>query len=92
MFLDIYFFLKKVFSLKQEQKRALFILLSVCLTAFVQVDTFFAVGSPLGVFLALRNIRIGIGMQVFYMVFYILFQILINLLKKLLLEYWSLYL
>ncbi|XP_049931849.1 phospholipase SGR2 isoform X2 [Nymphaea colorata] len=25
------------------------------------VDTFFAVGSPLGVFLALRNIRIGIG-------------------------------
>ncbi|XP_022152435.1 phospholipase SGR2 isoform X2 [Momordica charantia] len=26
-----------------------------------QVDTFFAVGSPLGVFLALRNIRIGIG-------------------------------
>lgn len=26
-----------------------------------KVDTFFAVGSPLGVFLALRNIRIGIG-------------------------------
>lgn len=26
-----------------------------------QVDTFFAVGSPLGVFLCLRNIRIGIG-------------------------------
>ncbi|XP_052733810.1 phospholipase SGR2 isoform X4 [Vigna angularis] len=26
-----------------------------------EVDTFFAVGSPLGVFLALRNIRIGIG-------------------------------
>ncbi|CAM8911658.1 unnamed protein product [Rhodiola kirilowii] len=26
-----------------------------------QVDTFFAVGSPLGVFLALRNIRLGIG-------------------------------
>ncbi|KAI3941314.1 hypothetical protein MKW92_037947 [Papaver armeniacum] len=26
-----------------------------------QVDTFFAAGSPLGVFLALRNIRIGIG-------------------------------
>lgn len=26
-----------------------------------QVDTFFAVGSPLGVFLALRNVRIGIG-------------------------------
>ncbi|KAL0458987.1 UNVERIFIED_CONTAM: Phospholipase SGR2 [Sesamum latifolium] len=26
-----------------------------------QVDTFFAVGSPLGVFLSLRNIRIGIG-------------------------------
>ncbi|KAK9048778.1 hypothetical protein SSX86_032255 [Deinandra increscens subsp. villosa] len=25
------------------------------------VDTFFAVGSPLGVFLALRNVRIGIG-------------------------------
>ncbi|CAI0556497.1 unnamed protein product [Linum tenue] len=25
------------------------------------VDTFFAVGSPLGVFLALRNIRIGVG-------------------------------
>ena len=33
-----------------------------------QVDTFFAVGSPLGVFLALRNIRIGIGnsLQEFY--------------------------
>lgn len=27
----------------------------------IKVDTFFAVGSPLGVFLALRNIRIGIG-------------------------------
>uniref|UniRef100_A0A5B6YT24 Putative phospholipase SGR2 isoform X2 n=1 Tax=Davidia involucrata TaxID=16924 RepID=A0A5B6YT24_DAVIN len=27
----------------------------------LEVDTFFAVGSPLGVFLALRNIRIGIG-------------------------------
>ncbi|KAG7593575.1 DDHD domain [Arabidopsis thaliana x Arabidopsis arenosa] len=27
-----------------------------------KVDTFFAVGSPLGVFLALRNIRLGIGM------------------------------
>ncbi|KAK5832426.1 phospholipase SGR2-like isoform X1 [Gossypium arboreum] len=26
-----------------------------------KVDTFFAVGSPLGVFLALRNIRIGLG-------------------------------
>ncbi|KAG7656080.1 Alpha/Beta hydrolase fold [Arabidopsis suecica] len=26
-----------------------------------KVDTFFAVGSPLGVFLALRNIRLGIG-------------------------------
>ncbi|KAH9725511.1 phospholipase SGR2 [Citrus sinensis] len=26
-----------------------------------KVDTFFAVGSPLGVFLALRNIRIGVG-------------------------------
>ncbi|KAJ0081774.1 hypothetical protein Patl1_10731 [Pistacia atlantica] len=26
-----------------------------------QVHTLFAVGSPLGVFLALRNIRIGIG-------------------------------
>eukprot|EP00249_Psilotum_nudum_P015735 c25495_g1_i1 orf=251-3232(+) len=26
-----------------------------------EVDTFFAVGSPLGVFLALRNIRLGIG-------------------------------
>ncbi|XP_047325127.1 phospholipase SGR2 [Impatiens glandulifera] len=26
-----------------------------------KVDTFFAVGSPLGVFLALRNVRIGIG-------------------------------
>ncbi|KAK4256407.1 hypothetical protein QN277_009277 [Acacia crassicarpa] len=26
-----------------------------------KVDTFFAVGSPLGVFLALRNLRIGIG-------------------------------
>ncbi|KAL2454456.1 Phospholipase SGR2 [Abeliophyllum distichum] len=26
-----------------------------------EVDTFFAVGSPLGVFLALRNVRIGIG-------------------------------
>ncbi|XP_073291658.1 phospholipase SGR2-like isoform X1 [Primulina huaijiensis] len=26
-----------------------------------EVDTFFAVGSPLGVFLSLRNIRIGIG-------------------------------
>nr|POE76241.1 phospholipase sgr2 [Quercus suber] len=26
-----------------------------------KVDTFFAVGSPLGVFLTLRNIRIGIG-------------------------------
>ncbi|KAL5704134.1 Phospholipase sgr2 [Ranunculus cassubicifolius] len=26
-----------------------------------QVDTYFAVGSPLGVFLALRNIRMGIG-------------------------------
>lgn len=30
---------------------------------FYQVDTFFAVGSPLGVFLALRNIRIGVGIQ-----------------------------
>ena len=28
-----------------------------------QVDTFYAVGSPLGFFLALRNIRIGIGNQ-----------------------------
>ncbi|XP_064960299.1 phospholipase SGR2 isoform X1 [Musa acuminata AAA Group] len=26
-----------------------------------KVDTFFAVGSPLGVFLALRNVRIGVG-------------------------------
>ena len=26
-----------------------------------QVDTFFAVGSPLGVFLSIRNVRIGIG-------------------------------
>lgn len=26
-----------------------------------QVDTFYAVGSPLGVFLALRNVRLGIG-------------------------------
>lgn len=26
-----------------------------------QVDTFYAVGSPLGMFLALRNIRIGSG-------------------------------
>lgn len=30
---------------------------------FYQVDTFFAVGSPLGVFLALRNVRIGVGIQ-----------------------------
>jgi hypothetical protein len=29
----------------------------------IQVDTFFAVGSPLGVFLSLRNVRIGIGME-----------------------------
>jgi len=28
-----------------------------------KVDTFFAVGSPLGVFLSLRNVRIGIGME-----------------------------
>lgn len=28
----------------------------------IQVDTFYAVGSPLGVFLSLRNVRIGIGM------------------------------
>ncbi|XP_048500563.1 phospholipase SGR2 isoform X3 [Beta vulgaris subsp. vulgaris] len=28
---------------------------------FKQVDTFFAVGSPLGVFLSIRNVRIGIG-------------------------------
>ncbi|KAM3191226.1 hypothetical protein ACQJBY_068881 [Aegilops geniculata] len=27
-----------------------------------KVDTFFAVGSPLGVFLSLRNVRIGVGM------------------------------
>ncbi|CAM6085035.1 unnamed protein product [Calypogeia fissa] len=27
-----------------------------------EVDTFFAVGSPLGVFLSLRNIRIGVGL------------------------------
>lgn len=27
----------------------------------LQVDTFFAVGSPLGLFLALRNIRLGAG-------------------------------
>ena len=26
-----------------------------------KVDTFFAVGSPLGVFLSLRNVRIGAG-------------------------------
>lgn len=32
------------------------------LTPFwVQVETFYAVGSPLGMFLALRNIRIGLG-------------------------------
>ncbi|KAL6316176.1 hypothetical protein AAG906_016006 [Vitis piasezkii] len=33
---------------------------SLHLSSSCQVDTFFAVGSPLGVFLALRNIRIGI--------------------------------
>lgn len=33
----------------------------VTLLCLFQVDTFFAVGSPLGVFLALRNVRIGIG-------------------------------
>jgi hypothetical protein len=27
-----------------------------------QVDTFFAAGSPVGVFLSLRNVRIGVGM------------------------------
>ncbi|PKI55011.1 hypothetical protein CRG98_024611 [Punica granatum] len=32
-----------------------------CQDIIDSVDTFFAVGSPLGVFLALRNIRIGIG-------------------------------
>ncbi|XP_031263276.1 phospholipase SGR2-like [Pistacia vera] len=32
-----------------------------------KVYTFFAVGSPLGVFLALRNIRIGIGKGQDYM-------------------------
>jgi hypothetical protein len=31
-----------------------------------QVDTFYAVGSPLGMFLALRNIRIGLGTGVEY--------------------------
>jgi hypothetical protein len=31
-----------------------------------QVDTFYAVGSPLGMFLALRNIRIGLGTGVQY--------------------------
>lgn len=47
-----------------------------------QVDTFFAVGSPLGVFLALRNIRIGIGKQVFYMELYNLFLIFIDLFEE----------
>ncbi|KAK9023748.1 hypothetical protein V6N11_003949 [Hibiscus sabdariffa] len=39
-----------------------------CYTSYIRytklefkVDTFFAVGSPLGVFLALRNVRIGLG-------------------------------
>ncbi|KAF8111813.1 hypothetical protein N665_0072s0025 [Sinapis alba] len=31
-----------------------------------KVDTFFAIGSPLGVFLALRNIRLGIGKRKYY--------------------------
>lgn len=31
------------------------------IVSFCQVDTFFAVGSPLGFFLSLRNVRIGIG-------------------------------
>ena len=35
----------------------------VALFLDIQVDTFFAVGSPLGVFLSLRNVRIGIGME-----------------------------
>jgi len=36
MILDIYFLLlKKVFSWEQEQKRDLFILLFICLTAFM---------------------------------------------------------
>ncbi|KAL0390326.1 UNVERIFIED_CONTAM: Phospholipase SGR2 [Sesamum calycinum] len=34
-----------------------------------KVDTFFAVGSPLGVFLSLRNVRIGIGVEKVYVGF-----------------------
>ncbi|KVH93848.1 hypothetical protein Ccrd_004104 [Cynara cardunculus var. scolymus] len=43
---------KQEISMKLEQQK---------MQAVPKVDTFFAVGSPLGVFLALRNVRMGIG-------------------------------